>query len=82
MNERESFFLSCLFVRFDNIVKNMTIARQRLGEHISEVMQSTVEGPPSLGSKSLGTFRSNGQNTNNDRRTVRGGGLSSVRPEL
>jgi hypothetical protein len=42
----------------------MTVARQRFSKHISEVTQSTV-GPPLLGSRSLGTFLSNGQNTNN-----------------
>jgi hypothetical protein len=42
-------------------VTNITIARQRFGKHIPEVTQSTVEGPPSLGSKSLGTFHSNGK---------------------
>jgi hypothetical protein len=47
-------------------VTNMTVVRQRFGKHISQVTQSTV-GPPLLGSRSLGTFRSNGQNTNNDR---------------
>jgi hypothetical protein len=61
---------------------NMTIAKQRFGKHIPEVAQSTVEGPPLLNSKSLGTFRGNRQNTDNNRRTVRGVGLSSVRPEF
>jgi hypothetical protein len=60
----------------------MTIARQQFGKHLPEVRQSTVEGLPMLSSKSLDTFRNNGQNTNNDRRTVRSGGLSSVCPEL
>jgi hypothetical protein len=60
----------------------MTIARQRFSKHIPEVMQSTAEEPPLLGSKSLGTFGSNGQNTDNNRRTVRCGGLSSVHHEL
>jgi hypothetical protein len=60
----------------------MTITRQRFGKHISEVRQSTVEGPPLPGSKSLGMFLSNGKNTDLNRRTVRGGGLSSVCPEL
>jgi hypothetical protein len=45
----------------------MTTARQRFGKHIPEVTQPTVEGPPLLGSKPLGTFRSNGQNTHNNR---------------
>jgi hypothetical protein len=63
-------------------VTNMTTATQRFGKHISEATQSTVGGPPLLGSKSLGTFRSNGQNININRRTVRGSDLSSVRPEL
>jgi hypothetical protein len=44
----------------------MIAARQRFGKHIPEVTQSTV-GPPLLVSRSLGTFRSNGQNTNNNR---------------
>jgi hypothetical protein len=57
----------------------MTIAGQRLGKHIREVTQSTVEGPALLGSKSLGTFLSNGQKIDNNRRTVRGGGISLVR---
>jgi hypothetical protein len=50
----------------DNIVTNTTVARQRFGKHITEVTQSTV-GPPLLGSRSLGIFRSNRQNTNNSR---------------
>jgi hypothetical protein len=42
----------------------MTIARYRFCKQIPEVKQSTVEGTPLLGStKSLDTFRSNGQNT-------------------
>jgi hypothetical protein len=45
---------------------NMTVARQRLGKHMSEVTKSTL-GPPLLGSTSLVTFRSNGQKTNNNR---------------
>lgn len=64
-----------------NIVMNMTIARQRFGKYIPEIKQSTVEGSPLLGNKSLGTIHSNGQSTNNDTRTVRGGGFFSVRPE-
>jgi hypothetical protein len=66
------------------IVTNITIATQRFGKHIPEVKQSAVEGPPLMGSKSLGTFLSNGQNTSktSSRRTVGGSGLSSVRPEL
>jgi hypothetical protein len=52
----------------------MTIARQRFGKHILEVTQSTVEGPPLLGSKSLGTFRSNGKNTDNNKLNIRSGG--------
>jgi hypothetical protein len=63
-----------------NIVTNMTTARQRFGKHIPEVTQSTAVRLL-LGSKSLGTFRSNGQNNNNNRRSVRGG-VSSIRPEL
>jgi hypothetical protein len=63
-------------------VTNITIGRQRFGKRISEVAQSTVEEPPLLGSKSLVTFRSNGQNTDNNRRTVRDDGLSSVRLEV
>jgi hypothetical protein len=39
-----------------SIVTHMTIARQRIGKHISEVTLSTVEGYPLLGSKSLGTL--------------------------
>jgi hypothetical protein len=65
-----------------NIVMNITIARQRFGKNITEAMQSTVEGPPLLSSKSLGMFHNNRQNTDNKRRNVRGGGLSSVHPEL
>jgi hypothetical protein len=49
---------------------NMTIARQRFGKHVPKVRLSTVEGPPLLGSKSLGTFHGNGKNTGNNRRTV------------
>jgi hypothetical protein len=45
-----------------SIMKSTTIARQRFGKHISEVTQSMMEGPPLLGSKLLGTFRSNGRN--------------------
>jgi hypothetical protein len=41
---------------------NMTIARERFGKHVPDITQSTVEGPPLLDSKSLGTFRSNGKN--------------------
>jgi hypothetical protein len=63
-------------------VTNMTIDRQRFGKHVPKMTQLTVEELPLLGSKSLGKFRSNGQNTDNSRRTVRGGGLSSVRPQL
>jgi hypothetical protein len=44
----------------------LTIARQRFCKRISEVTQSTL-GPPLLGSRSLGTFRSNGKNINNNR---------------
>jgi hypothetical protein len=44
----------------------MTVARQRFVKHIHEVTQSTV-GTPLLGSRLLGTFPSNGQNTNNNR---------------
>jgi hypothetical protein len=44
-------------------VTDLTIARQRFGTHIPDITQSTVEGPPLLGSNSLGTFRSNGHNT-------------------
>jgi hypothetical protein len=33
------------------------------GRHIPEVTQSTVESPPLLGNKTLGTYCSNGQNT-------------------
>jgi hypothetical protein len=58
-----------------NIVTHMTIARQRFGKYIPNITQSTVEGPPLLGSKSLGTCHGNGQNIDNNRRTVRGGGL-------
>jgi hypothetical protein len=47
-------------------VTNMAIARQRFGKQIPEVTQSTVARPPLLGTKSLGTFRSNGQNTDNN----------------
>jgi hypothetical protein len=39
----------------------MTIARQLFGKHIPEVTLSTVEEPPLLGSKSLGTFHNNGK---------------------
>jgi hypothetical protein len=46
----------------------MTVARQLFVKHIHEVSQSTV-GTLLLGSKSLGTFRSNGQITNNNRVT-------------
>jgi hypothetical protein len=60
----------------------MIIARQRFGKHIFEVMKSTVERPTFLGDKSVGTFRNNGQNTDNNRRTVRGSALSSVLHEL
>jgi hypothetical protein len=35
---------------------NMTIARQRFSKHVPEVMQSTVEGTPLLGSKLLGMY--------------------------
>jgi hypothetical protein len=44
----------------------MTVTRQRFGKHILDVTQSTV-GLPLLGSTSLGTFRSNGRDTNNNR---------------
>jgi hypothetical protein len=44
----------------------MTVVRQRIGKPIPEVTLSTV-GSPLLGSRSVGTFRSNGQNTNNSR---------------
>jgi hypothetical protein len=64
------------------IVTNMTIARQRFGKYVLKVTQSAVKGPPLLGSKSLGTFNRNGQNTGNNRRIVRCGGFSSIRPEL
>jgi hypothetical protein len=37
----------------------MTIAGQRFGKYVFEVTQSTLEGPPLLGSQSLGTFHSN-----------------------
>jgi hypothetical protein len=47
-------------------VTNMTVGRQRHCKHISKVTQSTV-GPPLLSSRLLGTFRSNGHNTNNNR---------------
>jgi hypothetical protein len=67
---------------FYNTVTNMTIARQRLCKLITEVTQSTVEGSPFLGSKSLGMFRSNCQNTDNNRGTVWDGGLYSVRLDL
>jgi hypothetical protein len=63
-------------------VTNMTITRQRFGKHIPEVKQSTVEGLPLLGSKSLVTFRNNGQNTDNNKRTLRGCGLSSIPAEI
>jgi hypothetical protein len=63
------------------VVTNMTIARQQFGKHIPEVTQSTVEGPTLLGSKLLGKFCSNGRNTDNNRRTVQDGGLSSVCPK-
>jgi hypothetical protein len=43
----------------------MTTAKQRFGKHIPEVTQSTMEGPPLLGSKSLGTFHINGKIRNN-----------------
>jgi hypothetical protein len=43
-----------------NILTNMTVARQRFGKHFSEITQSTV-GSPLLGSRSLGTFHSNGK---------------------
>jgi hypothetical protein len=65
-----------------NIVTNKTIARQRFGKHIPEVTQSTVEETPLLGSKSLSAFHRNGQDVDNSRRTVRGGGLSSIRPRV
>jgi hypothetical protein len=54
------------YVPCNNIVTNMTVARQRFGKHICEATQSTV-GPPVLGSRSLGTFCTSGQNTNNSR---------------
>jgi hypothetical protein len=38
------------------IVMNMAIDRQRFGKDFSKVRQSTVEGRPLLGSKSLGTY--------------------------
>jgi hypothetical protein len=44
----------------------MTNVRQLFGKHVPEVTQSIAEEPSSLGSRSLGTFRSNGQNTNNN----------------
>jgi hypothetical protein len=64
-----------------HIVTNVTITRQPFGKHIPEARQSTVGGPPLLGTKSLGTSLSNGRNTDN-RRTVRGGSLSSARSAL
>jgi hypothetical protein len=48
---------------------NMTIARQWFGKHVPEVTQSALEEPSLLGSKSLGTFHSNGKADSN-RRTV------------
>jgi hypothetical protein len=44
------------------IVTYMTIARQKFGKHVPKVTQSTVERPPLLGNKQVGTFRSNGWN--------------------
>jgi hypothetical protein len=43
----------------------MIIARQRFGKRVPEITQSAVEGPPLLGIKSLGAFRSNGKPDNN-----------------
>jgi hypothetical protein len=40
----------------EDIMTNMTIARQRFDKHVPEATQSTVEGPPLLGSKSLSTY--------------------------
>jgi hypothetical protein len=45
----------------------MTVARQRFDKHIPKITQSTVV-PPFLGSRPLGTFLSNGQNTTNNRK--------------
>jgi hypothetical protein len=42
-----------------NIVMNMAIGSQQFGKDIHEVTYLTVEGPPLLGSKSLGMFHSN-----------------------
>jgi hypothetical protein len=50
-----------------DILTNMTVARQQFGKHISEVRQSAA-GSLLLSNRSLGTFHSNGQNTDNNRR--------------
>jgi hypothetical protein len=59
----------------------MTIARQRFDKHVLEVKQSTVEEPPLLGSKSLARLVATDK-TYNNRRIVRGDGLSSDRSDL
>jgi hypothetical protein len=50
-----------------NTMANMTIATQRFGKHVPEVTQLTAEGLLLLGSKSPGTFHSNGKPDNNRR---------------
>jgi hypothetical protein len=59
----------------------MAIARQHFGKHIPEVTQSTVEGPPLLGTKLLGMFHSN-RKTDNNRGTVSDDILYSVYLEV
>jgi hypothetical protein len=49
-----------LDIPFHYTVTYMTITRQQFGKHVSEVAQAPVEGPPLLGSKSLGMFNNNG----------------------
>jgi hypothetical protein len=52
--------ISCRQDYSNHTVMNMIVAKQRFDKHITEVKQSKM-GPPLLGSRSLGTFRSNGK---------------------